>query len=1186
MKPAAPPALWALSLLLLCAALRASGAPDPSVPVWPSGVALVNATQATDAGYVLSAPPSPSPYLLFDAGTAASPAGDVDGDAVPDIVTAGHGAIHVVLGPVTSRSSLGSLVRRGRAHHLTAPECTGHGEDDVVNVAAAGDVDGDGLADVVLVCGKTAFMLLGRPRNATWPSSTTELVAVRSVDGRAGGVGDVDGDKLGDLCFARADGSVALVLGRAVTWRSVAAVDVAKADAPVVVVRGARMFGGAGDVDGDGVGDVVMGNAGLSPGGVAGAGSAFVVFGRRDWPREVDLLDRAAVGVVTLEGQGEGDALGAAVAGVGDVNGDGSPDVAAAMAMCKDCEYGKYLVVFGAPSSRSWPRVVAARTAPVVANVTMSFIESNGHSSGALPSEIHAAVSSAGDVNGDHVADLLLCYASDGWSGWLQCTITLGSTGAWPAVVDVSSRHATIRSLPLSTRLAWNIGSSAVGALGDIDGDGLDDVLFSAQGPQLHPLYRDQRMGFVAVIRGCRQWPRVGVNSRNWTSAMDRGQQPLGYTLLGDTSAPRVGSSVHSVGDLDGDGLADFAVGAPGLSRVYLHFQRPAHSSSIDDHAAVISSNDWGDQFGWSVSSAGDVNGDGLADIVVGAPEAANGTGRVFVVFGQRGRWAPGAALDVAGLNGTNGFALTGDVDWPGLGFEVSRVGDFNGDRIDDLLVSAVRVSMRTVGSARAYVVLGRKQWPATIAVLGLNGSNGFAVDTALVNSSQWFAISNAGDVNADGFADVALGALHASGQNMFRAHVLFGTTGPWSPIVSVSKLDGIVGFTVEGSSYATDELWRFSIAAAGDVNGDKYGDLLMGASMNNFVVLGHGGDWTALLQGQELRNTSAFMYCSWMYSVQMAAGDLNGDSVSDVVCLSTNPMQLESHAKVLFGVAGGTPQDMADRWKDDTGVFTLSIGYDALAVQASVSGAGDFNGDRVDDLLIGTPEFNSSSGKVWVWYGSTEPHIGRVVMGESDSLNLTVGKPFSLVVPSDAFSAGRRKLTLGLDWDGQYVYKWFSFDPVTSTLSGTPPTNDIGFTFPVFLKAENDRGVSVAQRLYVRVLNSLSVDLGTNSETVIFGGEPSPNVFNQFGWSVSSVDMNGNGLANVVISAPETANSTGRVFVMFGQQGQWVPRTALDIAGLNGTNGFTLTGDVDLFGRFRFPGILGPRLSIVFSIK
>eukprot|EP00727_Mastigamoeba_balamuthi_P010178 m51a1_g5783 hypothetical protein (1109) ;mRNA; f:4960-8644 len=1019
MKPAAPPAIWALSLLLLCAALRASGAPDPSVPVWPSGVALVNATQAPDGGYVLSAPPSPLSSAFVDPVLAASPAGDVDGDAVPDIVIAGQGAIHVVLGP--------------------PPECWDDDDDDVVHVAAAGDVDGDGHADVVLVCQKWTFVLLGRPRNATWPASTTELVAVRSVDGRAGGVGDVDGDKLGDLCFARADGSVALVLGRAVTWRSVAAVDVAKADAPVVVVREARTFGGAGDVDGDGVGDVVMGNAGLSPGGVAGAGSAFVVFGRRDWPREVDLLDRAAVGVVTLEGQGEGDALGAAVAGVGDVNGDGSPDVAAAMAMCKGCEYGKYLVIFGAPSSRSWPRVVATLTAPVVANVTMSVVVSNNRPrSAAKRAHYRTAVSSAGDVNGDHVADLLLCHV-DRWQS--QCTVALGSAGAWPALVDVSSREATNRSLALSAFRLWQLGSSGIGALGDIDGDSFDDVLVTANASQgssvWYPYDSDHRLGFVAVIRGCRQWPCARVDDSNWTSAMDRGQQPLGYTLHGESSAPRVGSSVHSVGDLDGDAIDDFAVGAPGLERVYLRFRRsrelPTHSSPVDEHAAVLFSSDVCDKLGWSVSSA-DLNGDGLADVVVGAPEAANGTGRVFVVFGQRGRWAPGAALDVAGLNGTNGFTLSGENLWPGLGFEVSRVGDFNGDHIDDLLVSAVRVSMETVSSARAYVVLGRKQWPASVAVSGLDGINGFAVDTAVVNTTQWVAVSGAGDLNGDRLAEVALGVLYSGEQNIFKTHVLFGRADPWRPVVSVNELDGIVGFTAQGA-VSTNEGMSFSVAAAGDVNGDKYGDLLMGASMYNI---------------------------------------------------------LESHTAILFGVAGGTPRDMADHWRKETGVFTLSASYDeALAARASVSGTGDFNGDRVDDLLIGTPEFNSSSGKVWVWYGSTEPRVGRAIAGESGSLNLTVGKPFSLVVPSDAFSAGGRKLTLGLDWDGQYVYKWFSFDPATSTLSGTPPTDDIGYSFPVFLKAENDRGVSVAQRLFVRVLNSLSIDLGANSPTVIFGGEP-----------------------------------------------------------------------------------------------
>ena len=176
------------------------------------------------------------------------------------------------------------------------------------------------------------------------------------------------------------------------------------------------------------------------------------------------------------------------------------------------------------------------------------------------------------------------------------------------------------------------------------------------------------------------------------------------------------------------------------------------------------------------MSNAGDVNGDGLADLLIGAYGASpNGSfsGASYVVFGrntaQSGPFP--ASFDLSSLDGTNGFRLNGVAADDRSGSAVSSAGDVNGDGLADLLIGAYGADPNGSDSGASYVVFGRNTaqsgpFPASFDLSSLDGTNGFRLDGVAAYDRSGSAVSSAGDVNGDGLADLLIGADGAGGPN------------------------------------------------------------------------------------------------------------------------------------------------------------------------------------------------------------------------------------------------------------------------------------------------------------------------------------------------------------------------------------------------------------------------------------
>ena len=279
---------------------------------------------------------------------------------------------------------------------------------------------------------------------------------------------------------------------------------------------------------------------------------------------------------------------------------------------------------------------------------------------------------------------------------------------------------------------------------------------------------------------------------------------PLVFAAVGEKRGDGYAIALDSAGDIDGDGSADFIVGAYGYpdmdykGKVYLY---RGGMGGLDATAAyTLIGESPGDRFGSAVAGAGDVNNDGFDDIIVSAagyPGGA-GKGKVYIYFGKAG-----------GLNSSPAITFVGDADGSGLGWKVGTAGDVNKDGFADVLVVA-RAYPPGKQSGQVYVYHGGPSGDVTPPAFVVTGE-------ADGDVFGW-AAGTAGDVNGDGYDDVIIGAYGHQGYKG-KVYIYHG---------SVDGLSAIPSRVLYGEN--TLDMFGHSLGTAGDVDGDGFDDIIIGA--------------------------------------------------------------------------------------------------------------------------------------------------------------------------------------------------------------------------------------------------------------------------------------------------------------------------------------------------------------------
>ncbi len=432
------------------------------------------------------------------------------------------------------------------------------------------------------------------------------------------------------------------------------------------------------------------------------------------------------------------------------------------------------------------------------------------------------ALAGAGDVNGDGFDDFLIgtfhnaVMGSDAGAAYLF----LGQSKlSWGLNASVDSADARLLG-----QIAFDAAGYSVACNGDLNGDGIDDMIIGA------PAGNDKvpwQSGRVYIV--------LGNKKADWGRYFQL-YDSSNLIYEGEGNQDLAGLSVAYIGDVNLDSFDDFLVGAPfkdgkfvDEGKAYLILGKANYSirtNFLSDATAGFRYDRDGAEVGYSVAGIGDVNADGVPDFAIGALAAS----RIFVIYGRKNvNWGTNFNLDEADV------ILYGKHQWvsEGVGWKIAGCGDLNGDRIDDLLVSAIHDDEGGFHAGKIYVLFGKKGgWTNQTIVLN-DGADASFVGELPEDQAGW-GLAMAGDVDDDGFDDFLVGTYKDdNGPVDGKAYLIKGKATGWQRNVPLATSPDYCDRAAEGIGY--------TCASAGDFDNDGISDFLIAAPFNNEVQKWNG---------------------------------------------------------------------------------------------------------------------------------------------------------------------------------------------------------------------------------------------------------------------------------------------------------------------------------------------------------
>jgi len=429
---------------------------------------------------------------------------------------------------------------------------------------------------------------------------------------------------------------------------------------------------------------------------------------------------------------------------------------------------------------------------------------------------------------------------------------------------------------------------------------------------------------------------------------------PPEYLVTGSNNSRALfGFSVNSAGDVNGDGFDDVIIGArdywdfeSGEGAAFLYLG--SSSGEFSTTAWSVQANQQFASMGGSVDTAGDVNGDGYDDILVGVPQYTLGQQSEGVAFAYYG--------SISGPSTTPDW--TGQIDQASAayGWSVSEAGDVNNDGYDDVVIGARYYDNGQNNEGKAFLYLG--------SATGLTSSPVWSKEIDVQDAGFGYSVSEAGDVNGDGFDDILITSYNYI-YNQLDGGKAFLFLGEANGLGVTAYWIGESGITLDGYGYKG--------ASAGDVNGDGYSDILVGApAYDNSGVEGKAYLYLGSALGPNLDpdwlSQDGTTTTGFGASVG-SAGDYNHDGYDDIVVGDPNYYLSQTHS-----IAGAVFLYLGAASGPNTSFYSsYTAGVNNSSFASAVGSAGRFNGDVYDDFLVGSPMWTTtpySGGRALVFFG------------------------------------------------------------------------------------------------------------------------------------------------------------------------------------------------------------------------